>query len=166
MAETTNFPVMRGTVLRITDATGSPKTYDFILTEGTVEISNAGFEEHRMTNTDGDLLDIVKKGRQTGESTITISAKVFDPGDNSTEAVMVDVFANSGYFASDWATTGDSNSDFKQFTAALIIPASGGGKTYTMTKAHAKSGFTLSMAPDGMTLAGTLASNVAVVAIS
>jgi hypothetical protein len=166
MAETTNFPVMRGTVLRITDATGSPKTYDFILTEGTVEISNAGFEEHRMTNTDGDLLDIVKKGRQTGESTITISAKVFDPGDNSTEAVMVDVFANAGYFASDWATTGDSNSDFKQFTAALIIPASGGGKTYTMTKAHAKSGFTLSMAPDGMTLAGTLASNVAVIAIS
>ena len=166
MAETTNFPVMRGTILRITDGTGSPKTYDFILTEGTVEIANAGFDEHRMTNTNGDLLDIVKKGRQTGESTITISAKVFDPGDNSSEAVMVDVFANSGYFASDWTTTGDSNSDFKQFTAALIIPASGGGKTYTMTKAHAKSGFTFSMAPDGMTLAGTLASNVAVVAIS
>lgn len=166
MAETTNFPVMRGTVLRISDATGTPKTYDFILTEGTVEISNAGFEEHRMTNTDGDLLDIVKKGRQTGESTITISAKVFDPGDNALEAVMVDIFVNDGYFASDWATTGDSNSDFKQFTAALIIPASGGGKTYTMTKAHAKSGFTLSMAPDGMTLAGTLASNVAVIAIS
>ena len=166
MAETTNFPVMRGTVLRISDATGTPVTYDFILTEGTVEISNAGFEEHRMTNTDGDLLDIVKKGRQTGESTITISAKVFDPGDNSTEAVMVDVFAGTGYFGSTWATTGDSNSDFKQFTAALIIPASGGGKTYTMTKAHAKAGVTLSMAPDGMTLAGTLASNVAVVAIS
>ena len=167
MAETTNFPVMRGTVLRITDATGSPKTYDFILTEGTVEISNAGFEEHRMTNTDGDLLDIVKKGRQTGESTITISAKVFDPGDNSTEAVMVDVFANSP--ATSRATgrrLATRTADFKQFTAALIIPSSGGGKTYTMTKAHAKSGFTLSMAPDGMTLAGTLASNVAVVAIS
>ena len=166
MAETTNFPVTRGTVLRISDATGTPKTYDFILTEGTVEISNAGFEEHRMTNTDGDLLDIVKKGRQTGESTITINSKVFDPGGNATEAVMVDIFVNDGYFASDWATTGNANSDFKQFTAALIIPASGGGKTYTMTKAHAKSGFTLSMAPDGMTLAGTLASNVAVIAIS
>ena len=166
MAETTNFPVMRGTVLRISDATGTPKTYDFILTEGTVEISNAGYEEHRMTNTDGDLLDIVKKGRQTGESTITINAKAFDPGGNATEAVMVDIFAGSGYFSTDWVTTGDSNSDFKQFTAALIIPASGGGKTYTMTKAHAKSGFTLSMAPDGMTLAGTLASNVAVIAIS
>ena len=166
MAETTNFPVMRGTVLRITDATGSPKTYDFILTEGTVEIANAGYEEHRMTNTDGDLLTIVKKGRQTGESTITINAKVFDPGANASEAVMVDIFAGTGYFGSTWATTGNANSDFKQFTAALIIPASGGGKTYTMTNAHAKSGFTLSMAPDGMTLAGTLASNVRVIAIS
>tara|TARA_Y100001963_G_C6758392_1_gene438117 strand:+ start:1418 stop:1918 length:501 start_codon:yes stop_codon:yes gene_type:complete len=166
MAETTNFPVMRGTIFRITDGSGTPKTYDFILTEGTIELSNAGWEEHRMSNTDGDLLTIVKKGKQTGESTITINAKAFDPGGNASEAVMVDIFAASGYFGSDWSTTGNSNSDFKQFTAALIIPASGGGKTYTMTNAHAKSGFTLSMAPDGMTLAGTLASNVRVIAIS
>jgi len=166
MAETNNFMVTRGTVLRITDGTGSPKTYDFKLTEGTVEIANAGFDEHRMTNTDGDLGDIVKKGRQTGESTITINAKAFDPGDNSSEAVMIDVAAGTGYFGSTWTTTGDSNSDFKQFTVALILPASGGGKTYTMTKAHFKSNFTMSMAPDGMTVSGTIASNVAVVAIS
>lgn len=166
MAETKNFPVMRGTILRITDASGSPKTYDIPLTEGTVEFSNAGFEEHRMFDTNGDLGDIVKKGRQTGESTITISSKVFDPGDNAAEAVMVDVFNASGYFGSTWVTTGDANSDFKQFTAALIMPSSHGGKTYTMTKAHAKSGFTLSMAPDGMMLSGTLASNVAAITIS
>ena len=166
MAETANFPVMRGTVLRITDDTGSPKTYDFILTEGTVELSNAGWEEHRMSNTDGDLGSIIKKGKQTGESTITVNAKVHDPGANATEAVMVDIFAASGYFAATWTSTGSGTSDFKQFTAALIIPASGGGATYTMTNCHAKSGFTLSMAPDGMTLAGTLASNVQVIAIT
>jgi hypothetical protein len=166
MAETKNFPVMRGTILKITDASGTPKEYEFKLTEGTVEFTNAGFDEHRMYDTNGDLGDIVKKGRQTGESTIAINTKVFDPGDNSIEAVMVDVFNASGYFGSDWVTTGDSNSDFKQFTVALVMPASGGGKTYTMTKAHAKSGFTLSMAPDGLTLSGTLASNVAAITIS
>ena len=166
MAETLNFPVMRGTILRITDGTGSPKTYDIPLTEGTVEISNAGFEEHRMHNTSGDLGAIVKKGRQTGESTIAVNGKIFDPGDNSTEAVLIDVVNASGYFASTWTTTGDSSADFKQFTIALIIPASGGGKTYTLTKAHAKSPYSISAAPDGFTVAITFASNDATVAIS
>ena len=166
MAETLNFPVTRGSVLRITDATGTPKTYDITLTEGTVEIANAGFEEHRMHNTDGDLGAIVKKGRQTGESTISVNTKIFDPGDNSTEAVLMDVVNASGYFASDWATTGDTNADFKQFTIALIIPASGGGKTYTLTKAHAKSGYTISAAPDGFTVAITFASHEPKVTIS
>lgn len=166
MAETLNFPVMRGTELRITDASGTPKTYPIILTEGTVEISNAGFEEHRMHDTNGDLGAIVKKGRQTGESTISVNTKIFDPGDNSVEAVLMDVVGASGYFSSDWTTTGDSNSDFKQFTIALIIPASGGGKTYTLTKAHAKSNYTISAAPDGFTVAITFASHEAAVVIS
>ncbi len=110
--------------------------------------------------------EVVKKGAQAGPSTLAIDANIFDPGDNDTEAVLHDILNGSGYFASDWTTTGNANSDYTQFTVKLTLSAAHGGKTYTLNKAHAQDTYTITASYEGLQVNAVFESNDAKVTIS
>ena len=55
MAEIKDFPVKRGTILRLSDGAGSPKTYEIVAIQGEYTIQNGGHNLTRMRDTDGDL---------------------------------------------------------------------------------------------------------------
>ena len=171
MAEIKDFPVKRGTILRLSDGAGSPKTYEIVAIQGEYTIQNGGHNLTRMRDTDGDLEEITKKAEQAGPSSIAITAKFYDPGANNGEAVLHDILRGGGYFANDWVTTAaNPGSDYKHFKVEVIVPALQGGAkasvTYSLAAAVARDDFAISVGAEGFSVSATFESNAAQVTVA
>ncbi len=171
MAEIKDFPVKRGTILRLSDGAGTPKTYEIVAIQGEYTIQNGGHNLTRMRDTDGDLEEITKKAEQAGPSSIAITAKFYDPGANSSEAVLHDILRGGGYFASDWTSTAtNAGSDYKHFKVEVIVPALQGGTkssvTYSLAAAVARDDFAISVGAEGFSVSATFESNAAQVTVT
>jgi len=159
MAEQTYFHTLRGATLKFKDATATPKEYTIRLTSGQAAITAGGFTIVRMKDAAGDFIGPARKGEVANPSTVSISGALFDPGANSTEAVLFDIMNSSGYFASTWVST-DTDSDLETFDFTLTLADSGTNKgaVYQLSDCVVQPGYSMNPARDGIMLNFTVES--------
>jgi len=167
MAEQTYFHTLRGATLKFKDGGGSPKEYTIRLTSGQAAITAGGYTIVRMKDAAGDFIGPARKGEVANPSTVSISAAMFDPGANASEAVLMDIMNGTGYFASTWTST-DTDSDLETFDFTLALADSGTNKgaTYALNDCVVQPGYSMNPARDGIMLTFTVESPNAVIGIT
>lgn len=167
MAEQTYFHTLRGATLKFKDGSGSPKEYTIRLTSGQAAITAGGYTIVRMKDAAGDFIGPARKGEVANPSTVSISAAMFDPGANASEAVLMDIMNGTGYFASTWTST-DTDSDMETFDFTLALADSGTNKgaTYALNDCVVQPGWSMNPARDGIMLTFTVESPNAVIGIT
>jgi hypothetical protein len=150
LAETTQPKVIRGATLTISDGTsGTPLTYSVILTEGSLDTTNAGYTKVDALDTNGSPYGPTRKGAQNGKSTGSLTSMMFGAGDHATDIALTDIAHQSGLFAN-WVTT-VAGSDFVMVTIVFTMPATAGvaGATYTWTRCTIDEGSSVNWSRDG-----------------
>jgi hypothetical protein len=167
MAEQTYFHTLRGATLKFKDGGGTPKEYTIRLTSGQAAITAGGYTIVRMKDAAGDFIGPARKGEVANPSTVSISAAMFDPGANASEAVLMDIMNGTGYFASTWTST-DTDSDLETFDFTLALADSGTNKgaVYALNDCVVQPGYSMNPARDGIMLTFTVESPNAVIGIT
>lgn len=153
MAETTvPGPSKRGTIITLTDGTGSPLTFVVNHGEAQPSFTDPVHDEVWAKDANGDYLPTCRRGDQTAPAKVDLSGcRVFHAGDMPTETSLVDIALNKGIFASTWTST-ETGSEFKSFTVTIRAPQNTAGttySTYTWTDMHVQPGATVEIRPGG-----------------
>lgn len=164
MAETTTIRTLRGATLTLRDNSGTPKTYSAKFGDGSVAITNGGYEILRGRDVSGDYQGVPRQGQQAGPSTIAFSGcRMYGAGDDSTDVALVDLLSNA-VAVSGWTTHGVTGEQLVlDVVLALPDETVAGvlrrGASYAWTDCMLAAGAQISLGQDGIMLDGTFESN-------
>ncbi len=107
MAETTTLRAIQDVTVTFSDDTGTPKTYVFKLTEGTITIEDGFYNVIVPTEASGAPISgaAARAAGVGGMCGFTVSGKLFDTGANASEGVYIDLVRNDGYAGASWTMT-------------------------------------------------------------
>lgn len=122
MAETNN-PIPWNTATWVlSDATGTPLTYTFVIEGGTVDVTEGRTEDVWMTDNAGLRIGVAP-GAPTRFAQIKFKGKLRDAGKHASDVSLADVVNQTGVVSSTWVSTFDTQSSArKRFNLTATIP--------------------------------------------
>lgn len=132
---------LRNATLVLSDATGTPKTFTIVLSQGSATFTSAGHSIVRQRNTAGDFTGAARLGEQAGVSTVSFQAVITSAGNHASTVALLDFAKPVGYGAVasiPWKTTTDTlASELKSFDLALTTSDTTLGNAGTAEKGAA-----------------------------
>lgn len=151
-----DFNILGDFTVTVKDGTGSPLTYVIRTEPGKTSLTWAAPPQEQVWQraTTGAYDGAPRLGPPTAPAKLTIGPiRVNDPGVHTSEAVVKDIYDNTGFVGSTWVTT-ESGSDLDGYIIVLNAAARTNGvaaQTYTFTDYYidGSEGRTHSIEPDG-----------------
>ena len=122
MAESNNPLSFVGTTFVMSDATGTPLTYTFIMEGGSLDIDEGKTADVFMNDNDGTRMGVTS-GAPTKFATVGLTGKIRDVSKHATDVSWMDVVNQTGVVGSTWVSTADTVSGKrKRFNLTITVP--------------------------------------------
>lgn len=130
------------------------RTYAARIPQSGIKWKKAQFAPIWAQDSDSSYFDDPRAGPLTAPAELMITGpfRLYDPGKNTTEAVMQDLIEVEGYVSSTWTTTGTAGTGYRSLTVTVALAKIGSspGGSWVWTKAIIANQPEYSVTPEGL----------------